>query len=150
MSNIDKYTSFIAEQVRKSSVLGLRSQSIDEAEITAIDEAETTENKPLSKKTAAKHERASLEKHLGGSFQSGQHGRGPSNQHVMRNINKSADEVHKTLTGAGYKRIAHENKPDQHKRMETKSVYRKKDEHGHDHTVYTRHSHNSNMVQHDM
>lgn len=31
MSNIDKYTQFITEQVRKGSVTGLRSQPIDEA-----------------------------------------------------------------------------------------------------------------------
>ena len=145
MSNIDRYLKFISEQVRGERAIGLRSQSIDEAEIAG--------KKPLSAKTAAKHERASLEKHLGGSFQSGQYGRGPSYQHVMHNLNKSADEVHKTLTGAGYKRIAHENTPDRfdtQKRMQTKSVYRKKDEHGHEHTVYTRHSHDSNMVQHDI
>jgi hypothetical protein len=118
MSNIDKYTNFIAEQVRKGSVAGLRTGVIAEA----------------TEKTAVKHELKNLNDHLGGEVVGSQRtGRGAQTTSPRIDVShhKTPEQIHKALTAAGYKPAP---KPSKFY-SDNDKFYEKKDQHGYTHTL---------------
>lgn len=123
--SIDRYTKFISEQVRKSTVAGLRSQAVVEEQ--ALEEA--------TEKTAVKNELKKLNQHLGSEVEGSQRtGRGSQTTSPrIDTSHHSKDKVAKVLQNAGYKKIASHKStrgltPDH-------DSYEKTDEHGYKHHI---------------
>ena len=117
MSNIDKYTKFIAEQVRMSSVAGFRSADLAEA----------------TERTAVKNELKNLNQHLGGEVEGSQRtGRGSqTTSPSIDTSHHSKDEVAKALQGAGYKKVPNHKFDGDN----VHASYQKTDAHGFTHSL---------------
>jgi hypothetical protein len=119
MSNIDRYTKFIAEQVRKGTITGLRSQPVNEA----------------TEKTAVKHALKDLHSRLGGNVEGPQRtGRGTQmTSPKIDTSHHSKEKVAKALTSAGYKKT--ESGKKLYLTGTSYDSYEKSDAHGYKHYV---------------
>ena len=126
MSNMDRYTKHITEQVRKGSVVGLRSGIISEA-------AE------VSNATSFRRERKALQAKLGGTTRGGIN----STQHGVI-TDKSPDEVHKHLTSMGYDKTGEGT----HGSQKTNKYKKSQDGHNHHITVIGNFERDKTGVQH--